>query len=52
MALLLPQNLKCVVFVQLDDGRAFGLAEAVVVELHHVIDLVFDFIADVAENHR
>ena len=49
---LLPQNIKSVVLVQLDDGRAFGFAEAVVVELHHIIHRVFDFIADVAENHR
>ncbi len=50
--LLLPQNLKSIVRIQLDDGRAFGLAEAVVVELHHVIDCVFDFVADVVVNHR
>ena len=50
--MLLSQNLKSIILIQLDDGRAFGLAEAVVIELHHVIDLVFDFIADVAENHR
>jgi hypothetical protein len=49
---LLPQNLKSIVLVELDDGRAFGLAEAVVVELHHVIDCVFDFVADVVVNHR
>jgi len=35
--LLLPQNLKSIVRIQLDDGRAFWLAEAVVVELHHII---------------
>ena len=51
MEILLPQNLKSIILVELDDGRAFGLAEAVVVELHHIIDLVLDFIADVAENH-
>jgi hypothetical protein len=50
--MLLPQNLKSVVFVELDDGRALGFAEAVVVELHHIIDRVLNFIADVAENHR
>ena len=50
--MLLPQNLKSIVLVELDDGRAFGLAEAVVVELHHVIDCVFDFVADVVVNHR
>ena len=50
--MLLPQYFKSVVLVELDDGGAFGFAEAVVIELHHVIDLVFDFIADVAENHR
>jgi hypothetical protein len=49
---LLPQNLKSIVLVELDDSRAFGLAEAVVVELHHIIDRVFDFVADVVVNHR
>ena len=49
--MLLPQYFKSVVLVELDDGGAFGLAEAVVVELHHVIDRVLDFIADVVENH-
>lgn len=48
---LLPQNLKSVVFVELDDGRAFGLGEAVVVELHHIVDRALDFLADVAEGH-
>ena len=50
--MLLPQYFKSVVLVELDDGGAFGLAETIVIELHHIIDFVFDFIADVAENHR
>ena len=49
---LLSHNLKSVVLVKFDDGRALGLAETVVVELYHIIDCVFDFVTDVAENHR
>ena len=50
--MLLPQNLKSIVLVEFDDRRAFGLAEAVVVELDHIIDSVFDFVAAVGVNHR
>ena len=50
--MLLPQNLKSIVLVEFDDGRAFGFAEAVVIELHLVIDRFFDFLADVIVGHR
>ena len=47
----LSQNLKSIVFVELDDGGALGLGEAVVVKLHHIVDGFLDFLADVAEGH-
>ena len=47
----LSQNLKSIVLVELDDGRALRLGEAVVVELHYIIHRVFDFLADVTEGH-
>ena len=50
--MLLPQNLKSIVLVEFDDRRAFGLAEAVVVELYFIIDRFFDFLADVVIGHR
>ena len=48
---LLSQNLKSIVLIQFDDGGALGLGEAVVVELHHVIDRILDLLADVAKGH-
>ena len=50
--MLLPQNLKSIVLVEFDDGRAFGFAEAVVVELHFIVNLRLDFLADVVIGHR